>query len=56
MKIQAGKFAALMIANNGDMSGELRRRARGYGQPFRAILERAAEMIEERERVRIKTL
>lgn len=42
-----GAARAQQIADDGDMAWELRQRARGYGQPFRAILEKAAELMSK---------
>lgn len=46
---------AMLIAKLGDMPIELENRAKRYGQPFRAILERAAAMIREGARYDIKS-
>ncbi len=40
-----GKAVAQTIADSGDMARELQKRAYGYGYPFRAILEKAAELV-----------
>jgi hypothetical protein len=45
MSDEWGARRAQTIADDGDMAWELRQRARGYGQPFRAILEKAATLV-----------
>ncbi len=43
---EQGAAIAQRIYDRGDMPEELYRRARGYGYPFRAILEKAAALVD----------
>ncbi len=49
MTPEQGVAVADLLYENGDLSWELYRRARGYGQPFRAILEKAANLVSKEE-------
>lgn len=46
---ETGEFIADQLSDRGDLPGELERRAKGYGQPFKAILEKAASELKRRE-------
>ncbi len=45
---EQGAAIAQRLADDGRLSLELQNRARGYGYPFRAILEKAAEFIVDK--------
>ncbi len=43
---EQGAIIAQRIYDNGDLFRELYQRALGYGYPFRAILEKAAQLVD----------
>lgn len=47
MTAEQGADMATRIYQCGDLSHELTQRAAGYGQPFRAILEKAADIVKQ---------
>lgn len=46
MTPEQGVRYAQRLADEGELSMELRKRAMGYGYPFRALLEKAADLTE----------